>query len=310
LEVEKLKYSNLQQELMGVEEEIEFLRNQKSSLNEALNEQQDMNQDLLEKSNEKSEKIIQLESKLHKYKEKYKPENEDSLSSSSSEDYQTIASLKEELSDLVSKLSRNRTKYNQLKEENDLLHQTVAELEITIISVKNELNEKDKEVHTLRTTAKDNGSSPSGNANSQKLFRALAEELQSEKAKSLKLSTQLKQITEDKQTIVQKQKNLEEELLSEKNKSTQLLQELSLFRNTFTNDLSLKSSSFPIYRPKEELDQHVLAQSSPGQNPNHYQGFQISEEHPHNGNGSHLNLLLTEHENETIDEIPETDDYE
>jgi len=70
LEVERLKYNNLKRDLVGREQEIEMLRQQKVGLKDELNDQIQNVEELNAKLTRKSEKILALEEKVLTLKSK------------------------------------------------------------------------------------------------------------------------------------------------------------------------------------------------------------------------------------------------
>jgi len=145
------------------------------------------------------------------------------------------------------KLNIEKTKLDQtithLGEKNQTYKDQIEKLENTQTKLTNQLKEKDQELENVKKTLKDN---KNGNP---KFFRALAEELQTEKTKSLKLNAKLYELTQElndkKQYIEQfmtsknyssSQSNfqkLEEELQLEKLKSQNLMKELENLRSLY-----------------------------------------------------------------------------
>lgn len=277
---------------MGKDQELDLLRNQKDLLNEELTEQSSAIQDLIQKFKEKSDIIIQLESKIQRLRSKIESRESDYESDSESDDDSTL-SIQEEMKSLVDQLEYNRQKYQSLKFEKQQMKSTITELEknvhnyqekieeleMRITKLTLEVKDKEKELNNVKVSLKEKSSST---ANNPKFFKALAEELQSEKTKALKLSSQLTKLQQelkDKSQIIEEMsksqssdsdsryQNLVDELNHERLRTSQLSQELDSLRSV-------------IIKNPDSVSNKLKSQTAPSINNSPYNSTPLSRTYP------------------------------
>jgi len=152
-----------------------------------------------------ADKIYKLESKLMKLKGKFRTSQEQGSDSDTEDSEESADETQEEVKQLEDKLEKSRQDYEALQETNNKLQETIsilvekisnndkeiAELKFSLSQTKIDIKDRDKEILTLKTSLKENGSK------NPRIFKVMAEELQTEKAKALTLNSEVKQLTEE-----------------------------------------------------------------------------------------------------------------
>jgi len=187
----------------------------------------------------------------------------------SQSDEEKTTPTQEEIDDLLEKLSNNKIKYQNLKKANNTLQERNTELieknkegeiqkmqiESSLAKMANEMKEKEKEIATLKTAQKEPINS--------KIFKALAEESQNLKSKTLTLNKELKEKEKEIETLkssIEKYLSLELDLQMEKSKSSKLMLELDKIKTQQNSSEELQNCqilannlSKEIEKLKEEL---------------------------------------------------------